>query len=350
MLLISIQDTGIGISKNELENIFNSFYQITENSFSKNIGTGIGLALVKELVTLHKGEIFVQSEEESGTVFNIKLTIKTLAKKVINNTETNESDIVMHEENKGDKKIVLIVEDLKDMRKFIVQTLADEYSILEAVDGEEGIIKAKEILPDIIISDIMMPKKDGLELSRVLKADEKTSHIPIILLTAKADEESKLEGLETGADNYLTKPFNPKELNIRVRNLLKLQKKIHEQIREELFDTSQKAKAKSKDEIFMEKILTILEDNIEESNFGVEELANKIFMSKSQLYRKVKALTDYSPVQLILNYRLKKAAELIKEDVGSVTEIAFKVGFNNLGYFSQTFKKEFGVSPNKYRK
>jgi YesN/AraC family two-component response regulator len=195
----------------------------------------------------------------------------------------------------------------------------------------------------------MMPIKNGLELSKILKADEKTSHIPIVILTAKASEESKLEGLEAGADNYLTKPFNPKELKIRVKNILKLQEKIREQIKSELFVVPKGKGIKSKEKLFVDKVLEVIDKNMRETNFGVEDLASKMFMSKSQLYRKIKALTDYTPVQLILNYRLKKAAELIEQNYGSITEIAYEVGFNNLGYFSQTFKKTFGVSPNLYK-
>ena len=354
MLIISVKDNGIGIEKSEHEKIFESFYQIKKTNTLKDVGTGIGLALVKELVVLHSGLISIESEVNVGTTFIVKLPIKTDT--IPNNLQAKaENSVVIKEKNifeefEDNKQIILVVEDLKEMREFIVNILSSKYSVVEASNGENGILKAKEILPDLVISDIMMPIKNGLELSKILKADEKTSHIPIVLLTAKASEESKLNGLEAGADNYLTKPFNPKELKIRVKNILKLQEKIREQIKSELFVVPKGNKIKSKEKLFVDKVLEIIDKNMHESNFGVEDLASKMFISKSQLYRKVKALTDYTPVQLILNYRLKKATELIEQNYGSITEVAYEVGFNNLGYFSQTFKKEYGVSPNQYKK
>ncbi|MCW8805180.1 MAG: response regulator, partial [Ignavibacteriaceae bacterium] len=259
-------------------------------------------------------------------------------------SRTPQNDSTMDE----DKNIVLVVEDNADVREFIKDSLGNGFQIQEAPNGEQGVKKAEQIIPDLIISDIMMPRMDGNELTRILKNDEKTSHIPIILLTAKSEQESKLEGLETGADDYLTKPFDTKELQIRINNLISTRRKLQEKYSKVDFVPEKKIvekKLNNIDEKFMAKVFEVIEKHISEEEFSIEQFGREVGMSRMQLHRKLKALTGKSASNYLRSIRLKKAKQLIEEQKGNISEIAYSVGFSSPQYFTRSFKEEFGYPP-----
>jgi signal transduction histidine kinase/DNA-binding response OmpR family regulator len=371
---IKIKDSGIGIDQEEISKLFDRFYQVDSSFTKEQQGSGIGLALVKELVELHNGSISVESKVGQWTEFTIYIPLgkEHLNKEEI--AEEKETDVILHEtknlmtsyieENGGkmnayndvkmgeDKTIILVVEDNYDMREYIKESLGIEYFVEEAINGEQGVRKAENLIPDLIISDIMMPKMDGNELVRVLKNDERTSHIPIIILTAKSGQESKLEGLETGADDYLTKPFDTKELQIKVRNLINIRKKLQEKFSRltYLLTAQQDEKIMTMDEKFIFKVRSIIEKHISNQEFSVEHFADLMFMSRVQLHRKFIALINKSPGEFIRSFRLKRAAKLLMNKYGNISEVAYDVGFNTPSYFSEAFRKYYGCSPLEYYK
>jgi YesN/AraC family two-component response regulator len=242
--------------------------------------------------------------------------------------------------------MVLVVEDNADVREFIKDSLSEDFQIEEASNGEQGIRKAENIIPDLIISDIMMPKMDGYELTRKLKNDEKTSHVPIILLTAKSEQESKLEGLETGADDYLTKPFDTKELQIRIKNLINIRKELQKKYsKAEFLYKPTGGKIKSIDEKFLTKVIEVIEKHLSDENFSVEECSSEVGMSRTHLHKKLKALVGKSPSRYVRTVRLYRAKQMIEEERGNISEVAYSVGFSSLAYFSKCFKDEFGYPP-----
>jgi signal transduction histidine kinase/DNA-binding NarL/FixJ family response regulator len=379
---ISVFDTGIGIPEAQLPHIFDHFYQVdvSHSHEHKYKGSGIGLALTKELVTLHHGDIDVRSREgqESGTEFILRLPmgkehlkpdqiiddsrpestfepvssgeIPALYMAVVEEKEKEESDedkdidLEAHEKN-----IILVVEDSADVRNYIRGSLEPLYTVVEAVDGREGIKKAEEIIPDLIISDILMPEVDGYELCRVLKKDVKTSHIPIILLTAKASEESIVEGLETGADDYITKPFNTRILYARIKNLIDIRRQLQLRFDREITLHPPKLSVSNVDKDFIKDLQGVIEANLSEPDFNVEELVKKLYIGRTTLYRKIQALFGASPTDFIKSYRLQRAAELLKSDFGSVTEVAFEVGFSSRTYFTKCFKEKFRQLPSEFQ-
>ena len=367
---IKIRDTGMGIAREEIPKLFNRFYQVDSSHTREFEGTGIGLALTKELVELHYGNINAGSEPGKWTEFTIKLPLgkehlKGEEIEEVSKPEEIKSDIYKESINiqnkiaekitdeiseesteNGEKTIILIVEDNYDMREYIKDFLLNEYLVEEAVNGEQGVRKAEKIIPDLIISDMMMPKMDGNELTRILKNDEKTSHIPIILLTAKSGRENKLEGLKTGADDYLTKPFDVKELQIRIENLIKIRRKLQEKYTDrDYIPKSDGKKLSSIDEIFMNKVIRVIEKHLAEEEFTIEELSLEIEMSRSQAHRKIKALTGKSPSVYMRTLRLLRAKKMIERKAGNISEIAYSVGFSSLGYFTRCFKEEFSYPP-----
>ena len=369
---IRFTNTGVGIPEDKLPHIFNRFYQVDETSSKGYEGTGIGLALVKELVELHDGEIKVVSIEGKETTFEIRIPIGRAHYKpeqVIETTsETNDitineidvssftEEIVSSPEKEKppttdvQAKIILVVEDNFDLRNYISEQLKEQYTVFEAEDGLKGLEISEKIIPDLIISDIMMPKMDGYEMCKKLKKDFKTSHIPIIMLTAKAAKDAKLEGLEAGADDYLIKPFDANELLVRVRNLIKIREQMREKFRIEMILKPREVIVPSSEKTFVEKIVDIVEKNINNEKFGVDELSSELGLSRSQLHRKLKAITDQSTTEFIRNYRLKRAADLIKQDAGNMAEIAYQVGFSSQAYFTKSFTELFGCSPGEYKK
>lgn len=368
---IMVRDTGKGISKDQLDKIFDRFHQVEEQGDPDRIGTGIGLALTKELVDLMHGEIRVDSKLGEGTSFTISIPLgknhlgedeyviveNKLPKSARDNEAMDESSDLSWEQNLEDElledskfPVVLTVEDHSDIRAHIKEHLEDSCRMLEASDGEMGLSKAIEFIPDLVITDLMMPKMDGMEMCKKLKTDERTSHIPVIMLTAKASVEDRIEGLETGADAYVTKPFNIKELRVRVKNLIEQRKKLRERFSKDIKLEPKDIAITSADETFLNRALEIIESQMENSEFEVRDFQDEMGMSRMQLFRKIKALTDYSPSEFIRNLRLKRASQLMEQNYGNVAQITYKVGFNNLSYFAKCFKDLFEISPSEYLK
>jgi len=377
---IKVSDTGIGIKEEDLKQIFNRFYQVDSGHSRGYEGTGIGLALTKELVELHHGIIKVESEVDLGTTIIIFLPagIEHLNKEEIlsNGSPDNEEDVgllvddyiygniplsdnspeVTTEQTENILPLVLIVEDNSDMRAYIKDYLEPFYQIIEAENGEDGFNKATEHIPDLIITDLMMPVMDGNELTGKLKTDQRTSHIPVIMLTAKASMESKLEGLETGADDFLTKPFDAQELVIRIRNLIIQRQKLRILLRQQIDDADHvrtiwehpRIGLSKLDEQFLKKVVNIIESQIANPDFSVEMFAGEMAMSRMHLHRKLTGLIDHSPNNFIRDLRLKKAAELLKEGELNVTQVTYEVGISSLSYFAKAFKEKYGVSPSDY--
>ncbi|MFC2139920.1 response regulator [Bacteroidota bacterium] len=242
----------------------------------------------------------------------------------------------------------MIVEDNTDLREYIRENLEDDYQTIEACNGEEGFNKGIEFIPDLIISDVMMPKIDGIKFCNMIKSDERTSHIPVILLTAKASGDTKMKGLETGADDYITKPFNAKELLVRVRNLINQRRSLRERFKKEITLEPKEIAITSADEKFLQKIIDYIETNISDTKLSVESMGKDIGLSRVQLYRKLHALTDQSVSEFIRTYRLKRAAQLLEQKKGNISEIAYEVGFNEPSYFTKCFKNQFGKSPSEF--
>ncbi len=361
-LTILLIDSGIGIAEKDLPHIFDRFYQADNSETKKYEGTGIGLALVKELVELHGGTIDVHSDrQEKGTIFKIIFPIGETDSK---NVSVKFQDIKMQEHvNSWEsmvrtetiltdriQKIILLIEDNEDIRRFIAEQLRDIYEVIEAGDGKQGIEEAQKSIPDLIITDVMMPKMDGYSLVKYLKNNEKTSHIPIVMLTGKAAQEDKMTGLETGVDAYITKPFSIKELKIWIANLLRQHEQMRERYRNELVIDPTKISERTLDQDFLMNLQKHVLNNLEDPNFGVEQLADKMNLSTSQLHRKLNALIDQAPGQFIRNMRLQKAVELIKQNKDSLLDICYKTGFNDQAYFSRAFKNQFGCTPTAYKR
>ncbi|HKI79791.1 MAG TPA: two-component regulator propeller domain-containing protein [Ignavibacteriaceae bacterium] len=364
---IKVINTGTTISRTEIEHLFDRYYKADRSESILIESTGIGLALVKELVEMHRGKIFVSSEYDI-TEFNVKFPLgrehlkdEEIIEEIGTNTQidnyeskvtalTEEPTIIKENSDKMDgKDVILIVEDHYDLRKYVRENLEEKYRVTEAPDGKKGFEKALETIPDLIISDVMMPEMDGYAFCKKLKSNEKTNHIPVILLTAKASTEYKLEGLELGADDYLIKPFNPDELLLRVRNLISIREQLRNKFTSEMVLKPADVVVPSSQVQFMEKLKNIIEANMEDEGFGVDKLSNEMGMSRSQLHRKLKAITNQATTEFIRNFRLQRAAQLILHDSGSMAEIAYKVGFNSQAYFNKSFQEFFGCSPTNYK-
>lgn len=361
-LRIRISDTGKGIPTKDVDKIFNRFYQVSDTDHQ---GTGIGLSLVKELVDLHKGNIMLESVEGEGSTFILSIPIaasyyeKTEMKKdapieigtfaadtLLAMEEGAEANTVMKVED-YEKPIALIVEDNPDLRSFISESISIQYRVITANDGQDGLDMAIDKVPDVIISDVMMPRMDGFALSKALRQNEKTSHIPIILLTAKAGQDHKIEGLETGVDDYLTKPFDRSELLVRMQNLIEQRKRLRKKYLSALDIKVPANELSSMDERFVRDVFQRVNENLGNEFYTVEELAKSVGFSRSQLHRKMKALLEKSPNEFIRDVRLAHAKELLANKTATVSEIAFQVGYSNLSYFSKSFKTLYGKTPSE---
>lgn len=357
-LRLSVEDSGRGIGRKELDKVFDRFYQAEGN---EDKGTGIGLALVKELTDLYRGQISVSSDPGKGSRFRVSLPIDAGSFKQEELTYTNETAPAQvsitdsyeeiqstgNDRSNTDRPLLLIVEDNADLRNLIHEVVRHEYQVIGATNGNEGCAMAIQEIPDLIISDVMMPLMDGFTLAEKLKKDERTSHIPIILLTAKASQSHKIEGLQTGADDYLTKPFDNKELLARVRNLINQRKLLRKKFAGEIILRPSEITVNSADENFLSRIMQAIETNMGEEDFGVEELAKEVAMSRSQLHRKLIALTGQTPSEVLRNTRLLRAKELLQKKAATPSEVAYRVGFSSHTYFSKCFKEEFGVTPSE---
>ncbi|MCP5045549.1 MAG: response regulator [bacterium] len=389
-LEISIDVSGLEMEEEQLIHIFDRFYLAEEAYENQPKGYGIGLALARELVSLHHGELeaWHRKDPTQGTVFMVRLALgnrhlapdeivdaslfpsdfKTprelpvlalLEKKETGHSPVTQSPVIGKgkdegkeegaEPDAGDKIIILLVEDNADTRDFITEALEPTYSVECAPDGREGIKKARELIPDLVISDIMMPYVNGYEVLGTLKKDIQTSHIPIILLTAKGGEEDILMGFETGADDYITKPFNTKLLQARIKNLIDLRWQWQLKMERQMILQPTEVSVSSIDEVFIKELQEIIETSLTDPEFNVEQLAKKLYMSRATLYRKIHALTGESPHRFIRSYRLKRAAQLLKANFGNVGEVAMEVGFTNISYFSQCFKEKFHLLPSEYQ-
>jgi CheY-like chemotaxis protein len=365
---IVVRDTGEGIPQDQQEKIFERFYQVSNTNRTSKEGTGLGLSLVRELTELHKGKVNVSSQLNRGSIFTLTFPmgkkknapsldylqkhpelfreISQRPEKHVDKADIN--DLISVKSN--DTPHVLIVEDDTETRKFLRACLEDKYTICEARNGIEGIEIAQKADPDLIVSDVMMPEMDGCELCRRIKNNQLTSHIPVILLTARVSMEDKICGLEVGADDYIFKPFDSMELRTRIKNLIEQRIKLREVFHEEIIVQPAKITVTSADNVFLKKLIVLVELHIADPHFETQLLADQVGMSRMNLHRKIKAITGQTPGQFISTMRLKRAAQLIKDQAGNVTEVAYDVGFSSLSYFSRCFKSEFGVLPSEFAK
>lgn len=364
---ISVSDTGIGIDKKDIEQIFERYYQPDKENKEFSGGTGIGLALTKGLVDLHKGEVTVTSIKGKGSTFTVILnkgqewiereasfSSEADAKLDPGTTPIVEDEIVepdIHDDVLSGKDLsILLVEDNLDLRTVVADLFRKEYKVLEADDGLQGLNLSKLKQPDLIISDIMMPNMNGIEMVQRMKNDEEVSHIPILLLTAKDSEEAQIEGFEIGADGYMPKPFSPEVLKARAVSLMRNRELLRQNFQKEIEINPMIIANSPADSKFLDQILALIEENLSESDFTVEKLAEAYGVSRIYLNRKIKSLTGETANQFFRNIRLKHAAELLKQNVLTVSEITWHVGYNDLRTFRTRFKEKFGMSPSEYAK
>ena len=371
-LVMSVSDTGPGISEEDHEKIFDRFYQAETHLKQEGGGTGIGLALAHDLVNIMHGSIHVYSEVNKGSLFTVEVPVgkdhleereysiveihegihDKISETAITPKIENSRRITKHLDEivTNGKPKLLIVEDNPDIRWLISDKMTAEFSVLEAVDGSAGLKLAIEQMPDLIITDFMMPRMDGLELCQRLKSDILTSHIPILLLTAKASLDDKVQGLENGADDYMVKPFEIKELAARVRNMIEQRRILREKFSSEIKLDASDIVITSLDEKFLQKAISIVEENMGNEHFDVKSFRDEMNMTRSTCSRKLYALTNQSPVEFIRTIRLKRAASLLKQNFGNVSEVALEVGFSNPSYFTRMFQRNYKVSPSEYAK
>lgn len=350
-----VADTGSGISVQHIRHIFDRFYQIDVN----HAGSGIGLALAKAFVELHGGEITADSVEGKGTVFTVDIPMTVVEEPsadlvqepritqqtVVEELEDMETEEQIPDEN---KECILIIDDNADVRDYVKSLLKEEYTVIEAPDGRAGLKKAMKYVPDAIICDVMMPVMDGLECCRKLKTELQTSHIPVMLLTACSLDEQRIQGFECGADSYISKPFNSKLLMVRLRNLMDNHKRLKQFFGDKT--TLSKESVSEVDKGFVDRFRELIEENLADSELSVEDLGGKMGLSRVQLYRKIKALTNYSPNELVRIARLKKAASLLASSEKTISEITYEVGFTSPSYFTKCYKDYFGESPTDFLK
>ena len=369
--VIKISDTGEGIPEDQLDKVFERFYQV-DNSIKRAYGgSGIGLALVKELVNLHKWDITVTSRQGRGTEFTLSIPMVkenpdqsgTQSDRAhadsappaagsdetvpADNTEPSVAAKQSGSRNEN-KPIVLVVDDSEDVRKYLTGLLHNNYNVIGAADGEEGIISAAENIPDLIISDVMMPSMDGMEFCGKIKSNWQTSHIPVILLTARASAESRIEGLETGADDYLVKPFDSRELLTRAANLIEQRKRLKERYLKESDSITESGGLNKGDKEFLEKTIGIIDQNISRTDFSTELLAKELYVSRTQLHRKILSITGMAPGEFVRTIKLKRAADLLKDGKLSVTQTAYEIGFSSPAQFSRAFAKHFNCPPSEF--
>ncbi|HLP59760.1 MAG TPA: response regulator, partial [Candidatus Deferrimicrobium sp.] len=361
----------------QLPHIFDLFYQVQAPYEQKSKGSGIGLSLTRELVELHYGDIQARSVEGKGAEFFVYLpmgkahlkpeeiidvTRQPISRQNDDSCKTIVQDLEPQLPEPGESAaafpqpsfttlsdlenpLVLVVDDNADLRRYLFSAFEPAYRVLEAVDGKDGWEKASETIPDLVISDVMMPQIDGFELSRRIKQDPRTCHIPIILLTAGTSHQSMLAGLETGADDYIPKPFNMELLAARAKNLIELRRRLQERMKNQLALQPHEISVSPLDEEFYSELRQTIEKNLSDSEFSVEGLSNMLYMGRTTLYRKILALTGETPNQFIRSYRLRRAAQLLKANAGTVSEVAAMVGFLNPSYFAHCFKEEYYFSP-----
>ncbi|NDW17643.1 response regulator [Dysgonomonas sp. 216] len=348
---IEISDTGYGIEEKDLPHIFDRFYQIKHDDTST--GSGIGLHLVREYTKLHNGDITVSSEINIGSTFTVYIPTD-LPKNNEDKYPDEEKNIIssialLSTKEKDNKKKILVVEDNEEFRNFLTEQLSENYYVIDAIDGEqaEGLVLSE--YPDLIISDLMMPKMNGIELCQRIKNNIQTSHIPFILLTAKISNESKIYAYEAGADSYISKPFSFELLSVRIKKLIEQQENRRKLFHKTIEITPSNITTTSLDEELIKKVLSFVEENINNSEYSTEDLSRDVGLSKAHLNRKLQSIVDLTPLQFIRSVRLKKAAQLLIDSQYNINEISYMVGFNTLKYFNSYFKHEFHMTPSQYR-
>ena len=360
-LEIRVIDTGIGIAEDKRDKIFEPFFQNDIPGSMLNQGSGIGLSITKEFVKLHHGEIFVESEFNEGSCFTVLLPLRQLNKNLFMDTDLlldHSSEFFMngdvqknghHKDHKdGKKPTILLVEDNDDFRFYIKDNLKASFNIIEAENGKKGWQKALAQHPNLVVSDISMPEMNGNDLCLKIKSDKRTSHIPVILLTALSGEDQQLKSLETGATDYLTKPFNFEILQSKIRNILSQQEHMRKTYQKQVDVTPTEMHIDSPDEQFIKKVLILIDNNISNPNFSVEELSNEVFVSRYTLYKKILSMTGKTPNELVRSMRLKRAAQLLETGHLTISQICHKVGFKSQKYFVKSFKSEYSTIPSRY--
>ncbi|MCL6266921.1 two-component regulator propeller domain-containing protein [Flagellimonas myxillae] len=358
--MVTVKDSGSGIPVEQVAQVFERFYQ-NENGIADNIGFGIGLSISKDIVEMHEGSISARNRKNGGSSFEIKLRLGKnhfgAAQIIEDAMDVDHTDhyqaITSGELKNTDAKegiTILVVEDNTYLRKFLVELLSKEYSVLEAENGKVALDLAREHLPDLVLSDIMMPEKDGVSLCYDLKTNMLTSHIPVVLLTARDMVESIMEGYETGADDYLVKPFHEGVLKTRIWNLLNNRKQLREHYVNVTLLNPKEVAFTSPDQEFLSKLQNILEEKLDESEFHIDSLALEMAMSHSSMYKKLKALTGMTLVAFIRDFRLKRAAQLLQQHKYAIADVSFKVGYTDSKHFSREFKKKFGKNPSQFAK
>ncbi len=369
-LVVEIGNNGDPIPAGEQPRIFERFYQAGD---TRHQGAGIGLALAREFVELYNGTISVKSDAENGTWFRVELPLEVAENEVVaqidfiemptverDNTivapihiaEKSGSSIGVPLSNKKGKErpLLLLVEDHEEVRTYIRSKLAPHFRITEAADGQQGWEAATKHLPDLIISDLMMPVMDGVTFCKKTKTDVRTDHIPFIMLTAKADIESRLQGLITGADEYLAKPFNSQELLVRSQNLIAQRKRLQERFQQGSGFLKNSIEVNSVEERFLQKAIAVVEENMDNVDFKIDGFAAQLHLSRVHLHRKLKAITGMNATEFVRNLRLERAAQLLDQDADSVAQVAYRVGFNNLSYFAKCFREKYGRAPSRFKK
>ncbi|KAA5431941.1 response regulator, partial [Bacteroides cellulosilyticus] len=363
---IIVSDTGVGISRESISSVFERFYKVNTVNADSHLGTGIGLALVKSLVLLQKGTISIHSEREKGTDMIVYLPLDS---SIFNETdfmkqkETTQETIMEITDKEAlpvdikdmgsefmpaNKKKILITEDNDDLRVLIAESLSDEFQVMQARDGVEALKLIEDVDFDLVISDIMMPHKDGVSLCNDIKKDMNTSHIPVILLTAKTSLESKIEGVDSGADLYFEKPIDLTYLKLSIQNIFRNQQQLKEHYAKNYYADSSELSSNEQDGKFLKHLITFIEANMDQSQMDVNQIAEELLISRSKLYTKVKSLTGKSVVEFVLNCRLRKAARLIIEENLTMREVMMQIGIESQAYFTNSFKKVFGETPTSF--
>ena len=361
-----VTDTGRGIPEREREKIFERFYRSAESGDNAGSGTGIGLYLVRKMATLHHGNVEVESQPGKGSVFTVRIPIdrtsytdSELTSEYIKEISAPhpaaiasgaETKRAIREDKTANSHCILVVEDNRELNSFIAGSLSKEWTVLEAFDGEEGFASAVRHIPDLIITDVMMPVADGYELCRRIRENEKTGHIPVIMLTARADRLSTITGLYCGADDYVSKPFDMTELTIKIRNHLDTAKRIRERYRKEFLTAPDESAIPVPDDTLVQKVIDLMRENLSNPDFHVNSVCTGLYISRTQLYRKIEALTGYSPAELIRSIRLKTAAAMFRKGHDNVAQVMYRVGFSNQSNFPRHFREQYGVNPSEYSK
>lgn len=367
LLEFEVKDNGVGIPEKSLDKIFDRFFQVEENLKQDQVGTGLGLAFSRDLARIMHGDIEVVSKRSAGSCFKVVLPLgrkhltgneyvvipdycnRQKIRESLPEIETNE----FHEEDQegnSEKPVLLVVEDNRDLRMQLRDILESDYTVYLAVDGKAGLIRSVEVVPDLILTDLMMPNMDGLEFCSKVKNNEQTCHVPVIMLTARDTLTDKLAGLKTGADDYISKPFEIAEVKARIANLIEQRRTLREKFSREITLEPAEIIITSEDEKFLQKAISVVEEHLKDENFDLALFRKKMNLSRSTLFRRLAALTGQSPTEFIRTIRLKRAASLLKQHFGNITQVSYEVGFNDVSYFNRSFRKMFSMSPTEYER